>query len=297
MKQLIIILFIILSLSNLSFAQGIEETFTAKEAIGDVMDKALSEGLTDPVLIGVGLAPGEYVIPGIGTLNPDLDLTNGQSPIWLYLVAERNNISNTISIAVIKFFSGFIPMAIDIDLSSIPINYIDPIVGDWINTDVLCQKLIENSLFNDFVKDDDAIFDFVTLDYQDSDELNGMGDLKVGPYWLLSCSKDNGESIFCYTDAVSGETTCFDATSVNDEANSNLFAISPNPATDKLIIEQQNSSMITPNQVLIIDSKGYIIDKQNLEDTNTNTINIQNLPNGTYTVIIGNTIKRFVKVN
>ncbi|MEI6089630.1 MAG: T9SS type A sorting domain-containing protein [bacterium] len=297
MKNFILLPIVFLLFCNIILAQGIEETFTAKAAITEVMSKAKSEGIGDPVLVGLGLAAGEYVIPGIGTLNPELDLTNGQSSIWLYMVAEKTDITKTINIGVIKFFTGFIPMKIDIDISSIPISYIDPIVVDWMDTDILCQKLNSNTMFSDFVKDNQAIFDFVTLDYEDSAELDGMGNLEQGTYWLLSCSKDNGESIICYTDAVSGATTCFNTTGVDDETSENSFNISPNPATDKLIIEKQNVSVITPNQVFIVDSKGYIIEKYNLEGTTINTINIQNLPNGTYTLIIGNSSKRFVKVN
>lgn len=296
MKQLILIPIIVLLLSNHSFAQGLEEPFTAKEAYSEVISKAKFEGISDPVLVGIGIAPGEYIIPGIGTLNPELDLTNGQSSIWLYIIAEKADINNTISIAVIKLFSGFISMKIDFDLSTIPINYINPLDIDWIDSDVLCQKLNANTIFSDFVKDNQAIFDFVTLDYQDSEELNGMGNLNVGPYWLLGCSKGNGASIVCYTDAVSGSTTCFNETDVNDENNSVSFTIFPNPAKDKLIIENQNLSG-NADEVFIIDSKGYIIEKYKIEDTNINTINIQNLPNGTYTMIIGNGSKRFVKVN
>jgi hypothetical protein len=297
MKNLILIPIFFMFFNYLSFSQGIEETFTAKEAINEVISRAKAEGLSNPVLVGVGLAPGEYVIPGIGTLNPELDLTNGQSSIWLYMVAEKDDITKNISIGVIKFFSGFLSMKVDIDLSSIPINYIDPIVVDWIDTDVLCNKLNSNKMFAQFVKDNQAIFDFVTLDFEDSDELSGMGNLNPATYWLISCSKDNGESILCYTDAVSGETSCFSTTGVDDEKTEESYTISPNPANDKLIIINESLSHIAQNEAIIVDSKGFIVEKYNLDATNINKINIQYLPNGTYTLIIGNSSKRFVKVN
>ncbi len=293
---MIISIFLLLS-SHSIFAQGLEEPFTAKEAINEVFTRAKSEGINEPVLVGIGIAPGEYVIPGFGALKSELDMTNGQASIWLYMIAEKTDITNTINIGVIKFFNGFLSMKIDIDLSSIPINYINPIVINWIDTDVLCQKLNSNSIFSGFVKDDQAIFDFVTLDYQDAGELDGMGDLKVGAYWLLSCSKENGESVMCYTNALTGATTCFNLTDVEDETSENSFKVFPNPAKDNLYIENLNLSENIFDKVYIIDSNGYIIDKCNLTDQNINTVNIQNLPNGTYTILIGNSFKRFVKVN
>lgn len=124
-----------------------------------------------------------------------------------------------------------------------------------------------------------------------STEAVSLSNLAAGTYYVRIYGYNGATSSSCYNLTVSKT-----GASVSGSSNDTLFILSPNPATDKLMIH--SSEMETPIKVDVIDINGQLLSKHQI--AGNSSIDVGNLVPGVYFVRIftensGFTQLKFVK--
>lgn len=106
----------------------------------------------------------------------------------------------------------------------------------------------------------------------------------------------NGNYTVTITDAngCSNTSAVYNYTSVgiNESLESEMILVFPNPANDLITIRVPNS--LTVSQILILDIAGKIVKSENLNATLSN-LNISDLANGSYSIIVNSESKMITK--
>lgn len=249
--------------------------YTAEEGLETAIDFTKSDlNFTTPVITAIATSNQEIDVSGI-TVNPGMNLTDGKSEAWVYVILDETT-NETAVIGVVKIFIAF--QALDLSNDGgfeIPEFVTEPITDDWIDTDDLVDDLASNQSFQNYIKTNPTAEPQTTaLSVNTSNPLY----MNNYPYWINTFGEN--ENFICYTDALTGETDCLILSSVKPiEKVANTF--SPNPATNSISLIYESNEILT--SLKIYDIFGNIVYHSN--EININSIDVSDLANGSYSVV------------
>ena len=196
-------------------------------------------GASDATVIGI-LSVGVSVPIGGNDLFLGMDLDDGTSPVWVYLVSSEE--LDTIAVTpLVRIFNQCVTP---------PVEGLDPGFDDFdgLQQTALPETFLEGAELTGNVKANsdyqewavahpDSSPSVIVLASTDEDFL---GFPAGTPFWALNwVANEPGTLPFlCVVHATTGQTICFgeDVVSVDDQGERGTFALAPNPATQDVVV-------------------------------------------------------------
>jgi len=201
--------------------------------------RASIEGASDGQVVAI-LAVGATIELGPAPLNIGMDLTDGTSPLWVYLVYSQS----LDTVAVVPF------IRVLGSCTAPPLGDVAPDFGDteglrlvsvpanFVQGAALITALDANGDYATWkAAHPDSTPTITMLATTDEDAL---GFPAGTPFWALNWIGNEPDALpfICLVHATTAQTICFgeDIVSVDDQGKDGLFAMAPNPASDDLVI-------------------------------------------------------------
>lgn len=272
MKKLFLVLAAFVVLVSSSSAQL--SFFTAKDAYNYIKTKNLLDGYKLTSLMAIQNSQ----IP-----MAEVDLLAGKGKIWV-ATAKSNDETDTIP-------KGLLLMSIlgnishqDVDASTESTVGMQSLGETWVNSTEVAVKIKENEQFVKFINDNDDKFQMVIMGLLYHPQFNTE-------VWMTSAMVSEETVGGCLYNATSADQIecTFMMTSIQDAVSKMLAAV-PNPAKDMLSIELPEQG---ETEYYIYNEVGNIVksDKSNFGDKLL--LNVNDLPNGVYSILINNAGKTF----
>ncbi len=250
MKKITTLLMLVFAF-NLLNAQ-LNKDFKPKEAITFATDEAKK------IYPNVKLRAIATLVTKVNSFDLKFNSSTGEATIWAYVFEDTsrpdsttvvpllksilNTYTNLSSLISVAQFKSFIPKT---SISS----------TDFIDSDEMLTIMKGGAKYQEFMASNPS----ATISYIAMGNNDNFTQLKLNePYWTVNYIANN-DNFICATHAITKETNCFSiATSVESNENSNI-SLSPNPASDKVVINLNgfNSDDIIDSK--IIDSKGQVV--------------------------------------
>lgn len=291
MKKILLLISIFVLLSNFSFSQVFKEYLT-KEGMATALAQAINSGISNPVLYMVATT-SEKTESMPQALTPKIDMSNGKATVWMYQFRDAADPAKKVFIAVVKLSllgtDQF--MAQEMPISSINANIpeITKPLGNisWLNSDSLVKVITENSVYNSFKNNyPNTRIQFTILG------TNTFNDLfeKDKPFWFSIITGDNAQNtLSCVTNAVTGETSCMEVNSINEDTEGNLVNIYPNPSSSEVTVQIPQAWDDKNIEITLFNTLGSKVYETTLNNQNLFlTIPLGTLPNGNYIVSLRN---------
>lgn len=254
MKKIAVILLFISFFSS-SYAQ---QQFKAKDGISASTKAAADGGIKSPELVLI--ATSSEQLEGL-PITISFDLSKGTANAWLYLYRSAVDKDSVRLIAVTKILNNYIPLPIPITGGGNLFPFrMDTTLnnGSWFDSDIMAQKIRENSIFQDYSETNK---DFkLMLTYISINPLPEPKELQDKAIWGIILNSSGGR-LSCLVHGETGEVFCQQFISGIDSDNKHSLSIINNPASDYLYLniplELQNEN----NHFLIYNSNGALIKK------------------------------------
>lgn len=266
MKSFIFFFLLILTFSTV-FSQ---QQFKAKEGIAASTKAASDGGLQSPELMLIATTSEQ--LEGI-PISISFDISRGTASAWLYLYRSAKQTDSVKLIAVTKILNTYIPLTIPFSGGSNLFPYrSDTTLKDatWFDSDIMAQKIRENSTFQDFAAKNK---DFkLTLTYISINPLPEPVALKDKAIWGIILNS-NSARLSCLVHGETGEVFCQQVPTDVAMEESNQIKILNNPASENLYISFPIELQSDLNQFSIFNSSGALVKQfKNLNPAVSNLI-------------------------
>lgn len=272
MKKLILVLAAFVVLVSSSSAQL--SFFSAKDAYNYIKTNNVLDGYKLTSLMAIQNSQ----IP-----MAEVDLLAGKGKIWV-ATAKSNDETDTIPKGLLLMSIAGIISHQDVDASTESTVGMQPLGENWVNSTEVATKIKENEQFVKFINDNEDNFEMVILGLLYNAQFNTE-------VWMTSAMVSEETVGGClYNAASADQIECtFMMTSIQDAVSKMLAAV-PNPAKDMLSIELPEQG---ETEYYIYNEVGNIVksDKSNFGDKLL--LNVNDLPNGVYSILINNAGKTF----
>jgi hypothetical protein len=220
-------------------------------------------------------------VAGAGMDMLTVDLSKGTASNWSFSMISKDGINKTFYTWIV-FKSGgqFVAMQ---DSSTDSTDYGDKFLNNvnWVNSDVIGGKVKGNAEFMNFLNlNKDAMsFKYLILTYSAESEF------PEGFTWMSIAVTSTEEAAACAYQAETGKNLTCEINGVvgikeMQKAFANHF---PNPATG---IINFNTNLIGDANIKVFDNFGTLVKSTNLEINNNFQLNLSELSNGFYNVVV-----------
>ncbi len=232
--------------------------------------KASIEGASDGEVIAI-LSVGTTIELGPAPLNIGMDLANGTSPLWLYLVYSQS----LDTVAVVPFIrvlgSCTAPPLGDVapDFGDTEGLRLVPVPANFVQGAALITALDANGDYAAWKAAHPDSTPTITM-LATSDE-EAFGFPAGTPFWVMNWISNEPDALpfICLVHATTSQTICFgeEIVSVDDQGKDGLFAMAPNPASDDLVISLPASWLNRPVSVEAVNVTGQRVVLRDLSPT------------------------------
>ena len=267
--------------------------YLVSEQLETARNKA-AERITNPVHRASATFNG--VIPGVNFGGSPIssvfyetnDENKGKARGWLYIFSTVEEPANLQVIFVANLPFGI--QALNLGDLGIPLDFLSEFSNnksldafEWINSNVMVDRLKSSPVYLDFAsKNPNPISRYIMLSFAEFPGIN-----PDNPYWFINVhNQDDTDSTYVIIDAVTG-----DPTDVIDFSKLTNIVVFPNPTEGYINIDLGNLDMNFFEGIEIYDLKGNKI----LETRQDKNINIINLVNGNYYLVINYKKAKFLK--
>jgi len=223
-------------------------------------------GATDGQIVAIA-AVGIDVDLGITQMFIGMNLTDGKSPMWMYLIYSAT-LDTAIWVPLIRPLGSCTSPPVDVPTDGVDISQIGttPIPANSVEGVNVVNAVKANSEYQKFNAKHPDSLQFISLLAVSTEEFLSF---PAGtPYWLLGWmdyANPTGTPFFCAVHAENGQTVCFggDVNSVG-ESNSPTFTPAwPNPAVDVATITVPPTALGKPLTIQAISPTGESLELLN----------------------------------
>ncbi|MCX7736172.1 MAG: T9SS type A sorting domain-containing protein [Candidatus Kapabacteria bacterium] len=259
-----------------------QQQFKAKDGISASTKAASDGGLNSPELVLIATTSEQ--MEGI-PITISFDLSKGTATAWFYLYRSAIDKDSLKLIAVTKILNTYLPITLPLTgMGNLIIFRRDTNLYNavWFDSDVMAQKIKENSVFQEYSTSNK---DFkLTVAYVTISPLPEPEDLLNKAIWVVAFNSSGGR-LSCLVNGETGEVFCQQiATDVASE-EINSFKVLNNPASENLYLSIPLINQSDNSQFLIFNSNGSLIKKFNLINSGISeliSLSISSFDNGVY---------------
>ncbi len=278
MKNLFVLLFISIIFSS-AYAQ---QQFKAKDGISASTKAASDAGLKSPELVLIATSSEQF--EGL-PINISFDISKGTASAWLYLYRSAVDVDSVKLIAVTKILNNYIPLPLPISGAGNLFPFrMDTTLNNakWFDSDVMAQKIRENSTFQDFSSSNKDYK--LTLAYISINPIPEPIELKDKAIWGIMFNSTGGR-LSCLVHGETGEVFCQQfTTDVNSEITQSVKILN-NPTVNDLFVQIPVEYQDDKSNFLIYSSNGSLIKKFSYPNAGVSDliyIPLNNLESGVY---------------
>ena len=205
-------------------------------------------GASDGQVVAVA-AVGVEVDLQVATVFVGMNLTDGKSSLWLYLVHSAS-LDTAVWVPLIRPLGSCTPPPVELPLDNLDVMQIgtSPIPANAIEGAAVVNAVKMNSEYQAFNTAHPDSVQFLSVLAVSTEEVLTF---PIGtPFWILTWTNvQNPTTPFnCVVHAINGQTICFggDVSSVDDENGSTITQVWPNPASDVATIKVPSSAAGQP---------------------------------------------------
>lgn len=240
-----------------------QQQFKAKDGIASSTKAASDGGLKSPELILIATTSEQ--MEGI-PITITFDLSKGTATAWFYLYRSAVDKDSLKFIAVTKILNTYLPITLPVTgMGNLFIFRADTNLNNavWFDSDVMSQKIKENSTFQEYSTSNK---DFkLQVAYVSINPLPEPVELYNKAIWGVVFNASGGR-LTCLVNGETGDVYCqqFSTDVSSEEINS--FKVLNNPTSDNLYLSIPLTNQSENNQFLIFNSNGSLIKKFSLNN-------------------------------